>query len=113
MNDKNLLKNVFGKKYKQYMLVYFPLEEKNIFDCISNQINKISHEKHIILPTRIKNNLVQILQFLNQNNIHLGIFISHIEKLLKKKTRWKELFELEHVIRKNQISISGLTQFNN
>jgi DNA-binding winged helix-turn-helix (wHTH) protein/DNA-binding TFAR19-related protein (PDSD5 family) len=107
--DKKILKKILGPYYRKYLLVYISLSEKNLFNVINKTLIKLTNKK----LEKDKINTDELINIIEKKGLDIGLFIDYGGRLFLNEDNYKELFELELIIRRHKnLSIIFLSEID-
>lgn len=99
IEDKKIVKSILGPYFRKYILKYLPVDQKDLQKAIRESLIESCLERKISSENKLKKlSPAKILTEIAQAGFEVGLFISHVTPLLRKKD-FQPLIDLELLIR--------------
>lgn len=108
LSDKNLTRNVLGKYYNRYILLYAELSSSTSLEDLRQQLVQVATARRISFHAN--DTFEQIVETLIKEGYEIAYFISRVEKLFIEKSDL--LSKLEFIARNHRISFLYFSELN-
>ena len=103
ISNPEILKRYLGPYYRKFLLIYVPIDQKDVNSAIKDGLRELCEERKIETKTDIFNkSLIQILEFLGDKGFEIGLFISRINSFFDDSNKLKQFYELEYLLEKSR-----------